>query len=183
MKRIFYSTFIVLTLLTVACQETKKEPEQVVTEMVNEIPEKVEIYKDIRTYVDGIDATIDSLAKRGPLTVNRGEDIMEVTVYVDEGTPLLIYAQNATENYQARYYLKNRKLVCLEEEGQEGSFYQREFYYEPDRVLASMEKKAKTYEELATKNFKDYNSEDAANDFRLHHVEAFKSAMAFLMGQ
>lgn len=182
MKNIHWLSLLFVSICIFACQNqegsnstsTNNEGEEVNTTLVLD---------SINNYVASVRNERDNLQKRGPLTVTRGDSTLEVTVYVEQGTPKLIYAQGANMDYQAYYYLKDRNLIFLEELGQEDKFYARMFYYSNDQLIEALEKVSSTREKLPDTRFKSVMKRRYPEQFGFRPIEAYKSAMSLLMGR
>ncbi len=173
---------IALSIAFYAC-EGSKNPEEVVQGQV-ENEAQAAVYSSINAYADSLESLRDSLQKKGPLTVTRGDTTLEVTVRYINNEPVLINAQAADGSYVAQYFLKDRQLLSLRETGRNGSMvYAREFYYENDRPIATLEKKAASFDQLPDEVYRTYKPEKPESDFRTLPVEAYKSAMNFIMGR
>lgn len=172
-------------LLVTSCQGTK-DPNVAVTNVMkrNNLNSKIPVYNNIRNYVNEINAAIQELESKGPVTVERDGQNYEVRVSFKDGEPVLIYVQTPLGNQQSWYYLENRKLIMLKELGREGpTYYENEFFYEEANLLAAISRTASKSKNLPERSFKEYKAEKDAYDFRVLPNDAFASAMEFLMGR
>jgi hypothetical protein len=150
----------------------------------NSLNSKIPVYNSIREYTQGINDSIQVLESKGPVTVEREGQNYEVRVSYIDGEPVLIYTQTPMGEIRSWYYLQNRELVMLRELGKKGPvYYESEFFYEGENLLAAISREAKQSEGLSSSAFQEYQPEDGTNDFRVLPNDAFASAMEFLMGR
>lgn len=184
--KIFIWGFIVFSFTFMSCQSGSSEPNEAVTEVMkdNNLNSKIPTYTSIREYVSNINDSIQVLESKGPVTVEREGQNYEVRVSYKDGDPVLIYTQSPMGDLRSWYYLQNRELVMMRELGREGPiYYENEFFYEGENLLAAVSREAKESGKLSSRPFQEYQAEEGTYDFRMVPNDAFASAMEFLMGR
>ncbi len=173
-----------VALLMMGCQGTTDPDEAAIDQMMEDKQDKLPVYSNIRNYVNNINAELQTLESKGPLSVSRGGETYEVRVSYKDGEPVLIYTQTPMGGQQAWYYLENRQLVMLKETGRRGpKYYESQFFYQKDTLLAAIHREAGESRDLPNKSFKEYEPSGQGNDFRTMPGDAYASAMEFLMGR
>lgn len=182
MKNTNWYFCLLLGILSWACQN-QGDTEAGTSTKGEEKVNPAAVVETVNQYVSSVQDQRDDLQKRGPLTITRGDSILEVTVFVEGGDPKLIFAQGANMDYQGYYFLENRQLVQLEELGQDEKFYHRKFYYEKDKLVEALEKEANEREKLTNRRFKSVMKRRYPEAFGFRAIEAYTSAMNLLMGR
>jgi hypothetical protein len=190
MNQLFLRTsiwaLVIFSFSFFGCQSGVTDPDEAVTEVMkdNNLNSKIPVYRSIREYTSEINDTLQTLESKGPLTVERDGQNYEVRVSYMDGEPVLVYTQTPMGGVQSWYYLQNRELVMLRELGKEGPvYYESEFFYEGENLLAAITREAGSSEKLSASTFSEYQAEKGAYDFRVLPNDAFASAMEFLMGR
>ncbi len=173
-----------LTFLVFACQGSNNADEAAINMMMDGMKDKIPVFTNTKIYINTINEEIQQLESRGPLTVTRDGQNYEVRVSYKDGEPVLIHTQTPMGNQQSWYYLEHRKLVSLMEVGREGpNYFENQFFYQGDTLLAALHRQAKKSKDLGSKAFQEYESNVEGIDFRVLPADAFASAMEFLQGR
>ncbi len=138
--------------------------------------------REINAFLDSIKMNYDSLLHKGPLTITRGDNNMEVTVSFVGYDPRIIHVQD--DGMEHRYYLKGKKVVALQELlFQENLVRENLFHYSDEELLSAQTRTAITQEELTNATFAPYQSPYGDLDFRLKVTEVNISATKFIYGE
>lgn len=138
---------------------------------------------EISDIVTGIRNGVDTMAERGPLTVNRGDEIWEVYAFYDNQDPKMLRA--ISQGDEQVYYFVDRRVVQLQEftNVEDGFVEERVFLYSDDEVVDAKVRRAASRLGLEEKRFSRYKSPYGDEDFRLNVNQVNGSATGFIYGQ
>ena len=138
---------------------------------------------DIFEFITNIEETKDTMQQRGPISVNRDSTTIEVTGYMQEGQPVLVYAQYPAK--QEWYYLKNSKLVFMKEmiggADSISPIVENQFFYNDSTLLGNRTRSAGSLDSLAKISFSEMIQ--VTSDYRFDPRKANESAINFIYGR
>jgi hypothetical protein len=138
---------------------------------------------EIFEIISNIQETKDTMQQRGPLTVIRENANIEVTGYMRDDTPVLVYAQYPSK--QEWYFLKDQRVIMLKElifQMPDTSLVtENQFFYNATDLLGKRTRNAPGLDSLKNVSFKPL--ELAADDYRFQVDQANQSAIDFIYGK
>lgn len=170
-----------VALLVSGCQSDSEPTEG--EDTINTLRPLPETMNAIEATVADIEAGIDTLQERGPITVTRGDENWEVYAYYQGQDPAMIRALYT--GGEQIYYFYDRRIVRLHEyanvEG--GQIQERVFSYNENDLVEAKSRRAESRRALSEKAFKSYKSPYGEADFRLDVNQVNGSATSFIYGQ
>ncbi len=138
---------------------------------------------DIFEFITNVEEAKDTMQQRGPITVSRGGDSIEVTGYMHGSQPIMVYARYPDK--QEWYYLKESKLVFLKEmiSASTGSstIVENHFFYNDSTLLGNRTRNAPSLDSLMKISFSAISEQ--AGDYRFDPKKANESAINFIYGR
>lgn len=129
-------------------------------------------------FIADVEAFRDTMEQRGPLSVTKEDEVVEVTGYFHGDDPMLIHT--AHSNKTVWYYLQDNSVVLLKEITGSGTFREEQFFYNETDLLGQRMRSAPSLDSLENSTFAAMTID--STDTRANPSAVTGRAMSYMYG-